>query len=369
METIRQWLWLIVWTWLILLFLRTAYILKKNFKTWKSIDIILILIIAFIIFLTLVFEFMLPSRFIQFMQDVLYLGVVVQIFYIFASKIFPVSNHKLFNKRTYTIFVIFVLLGIFVYSVIDFDNAFNWEDEDAYSGTEIHGMALNILEIIIAIGNLILAYFVSKREFKRDPTLEYDAQALRELLDQSTDLNRAKSKLWTIAIGCLICSLFRVSRSIISQLLIAYSEEYVWEQDMYFVSLDNKTNLYFWYRLMVLIFTTLFLIYVIYFIPNYQGQISHINNKQNVKIIDNEIDNALNAPITLDEHVENPQLMKKKSSATKNLPEDASDVSLGTFLANEYDPKLNKKPSTRNNKSGRRNYGSGDITDRATALN
>ena len=289
METIRQWVELIVWILILILFFRSAYVLKRTFKTWMSIDIILIFVLAFIVLLTLVFEFLLPSRFIQYFQDVIYLAVVVQIFYMFASRVFPVRSHKIFNKKTYTIWVWVVLLIIFIYSIIDFNNAFICDDENIYSGTEIHTLIINVAEIMISIGNLILAFLVSKKEFKRDSVIENDVVKLRELLDRSTDLNRGKLKLWTIAIGWLICSLFRVSRSIISELLIAYSEYYVWEQDMYFVALNNSVDLYFWYRLFVQIFPTLFLLYVIYYIPNYQGQISHLNEKkQNVKIIDDD---------------------------------------------------------------------------------
>ena len=85
-------------------------------------------------------------------------------------------------------------------------------------------------------------------------------------------------------------------------------------------------------------------------------------------LIDSCIDNALKDSISLDEHMESPELIKKKLSSAKNTSENTSDISLNTFLANEYDLKLNKNNSSRNN-NGRKINRLGDKVDRSTALN
>ena len=65
---------------------------------------------------------------------------------------------------------------------------------------------------------------------------------------------------------------------------------------MYFVAKDNATDLFLWYRFIVSFLPTVLLLYVIYYIPNRQGQISHINEAKNhIKIVDSDIDDALSS--------------------------------------------------------------------------
>jgi len=148
-----------------------------------------------------VFEFLLPSRFLHYLADNLYLGVVVLIFFLFSQVIFPVNTHRIFNKTTYVIVVIVILSINFLYALIDFKNAFHCDDEESDSGTEIHSLIMYILELLISIGNLVLAYFVGKKRLKQDATESESEEYLRELLNQSEDIREAKRKLWTVSIG------------------------------------------------------------------------------------------------------------------------------------------------------------------------
>lgn len=200
-ETLRQWCELILGILLLVWFFRSAYKLQKRFKTWLVLDIILILVLWVRVFLFLVFEFLLPTRFLQYLADLLYLGVIVLIFYMFANAIFPVDRHKIFNKTVYTGGMIFVLFILFITSLIDFNNAFLCDEENDTSATEIHSLLINILEIIIGIGNIVLAYYVNKRHLREEALGTNSAEQLRSLLNQAKDLKDAKVKLWTITIG------------------------------------------------------------------------------------------------------------------------------------------------------------------------
>ena len=130
------------------------------------------------------------------------------IFYMFAHAIFPDSSHRILNKTTYTAGMIVVLFILFVASLIDFNNAFLCDDENDSSATEIHSLLINFVEIIIGIGNIVLAFYVNKRQLRKEAMETKNAEQLSELLNQAKDLKEAKSKLWTISIGWFICSIF-----------------------------------------------------------------------------------------------------------------------------------------------------------------
>ena len=119
----------------------------------------------------------------------------------FANAIFPVDKHRIFNKTVYTGGMIAVLFILFITSLIDFNNAFLCDNKSDSSATEIHSLLINILEMIIAIGNIVLAYYINKRHLKDEALETNNAEQLRKLLNQAKDLKDAKIKLWAITIG------------------------------------------------------------------------------------------------------------------------------------------------------------------------
>ena len=164
---------------------------------------------------------------------------------------------------------------------------------------------------------------------------------------------------------------FRVLRSVISEVLINHSENYVWEQNMYFVALNNATDLFMWYRFIVSFLPTVLMLYVIYFIPNRQGQISHYNeSKNNIKIVDSDVDEALSsAEDDYEKNEATPELIRPKKTTVTNEQKQSfteDQDSLGYFLAKEYEPRLKKSTRTANNE---RKFSKNDSTDRYTSIN
>ncbi len=71
--------------------------------------------------------------------------------------------------------------------------------------------------------------------------------------------------------------------------MIKNNKNYVWEQDMYYVALNNTTELFIWYKFIVNFVPTFLLFYVIYFIPKKSGKITKIKNDKN-KLMVGDID-------------------------------------------------------------------------------
>ena len=248
LEVIRQWFELISGIVMLIWFMHSAYWLKRTFKTWFVLDIMLILILWVRVLLFLVFEFVYPSRIFPYIADSLFLWVLIMIFYMFARAIFPNNMHKIFNKKTYVSILILLLVGNIIFAIIDNENAFRCDDDKIFSGTEVHSLAMHILELIIGLGNLICTFVVIKIHEKKQITQTQQEQDLMEILDQKQDFKEAKKKLWIVAIGGLISSIFRSARVLISQILIKNSVHYQWRQGMYYFATDNITELFIWYR-------------------------------------------------------------------------------------------------------------------------
>lgn len=123
-EVIRQWLELLLGTGLLVWFFYSAYKLAKTLKAWLVLDIVLIIVLMVRILLFLVFEFLYPSRFLPYVADLLYMGVVVLVFYLFAGVVLPEQMHKIFNKTTYVAVMLFLLVCNLIYAIIDFQSAF-----------------------------------------------------------------------------------------------------------------------------------------------------------------------------------------------------------------------------------------------------
>ena len=153
---------------------------------------------------------------------------------------------------------------------------------------------MHVMEIIVGAGNLICSYFVVKTQLREQSFKTQQEVELRQLLNEKDDLREARRKLWIVSIGLFISSIFRAARALIGQFLIKNSKYYVCRQGMYFVALNEVTQLFIWYRFIVNFLPTILLFYVIYYIPNRSGQISHINeHKEGVKFNDINIEEAM----------------------------------------------------------------------------
>lgn len=179
------------------------------------------------VLLFLVFEFLYPSRFLTFLADNLYLGVVLLIFYMFAKTVFSTTANRIFNLTTYIIVMIILLLAQLTYAIIDFNDSFYCQDSKVDSGSEVHNIIMHVFEIVIGVGSLISAFFVARIHSRAKDNKSEQEQELREMLNQNEDTKQEIRKLWIISIGCFICSIVRGMRAIISQFMIKNNKNYV----------------------------------------------------------------------------------------------------------------------------------------------
>ena len=279
LETLRQWTELVVGIILILWFAISAYKLRKTLKSWLVLDVVLINILILRVLLFLVFEFLYPCMFLVFMSDNLYLGIVILIFYLFARSAFPSFAHKILNRRTYAWVMIFLLVAQIIYAIIDFDNAFHWKDDQVNSGTEIHNVILKLFEALVGVWNLISTYLVFRELKKREEEKDEKQIQLSEMLNQKDDYKEMKRKLIIIGVGGFLCSIARASTAIISHIFVKNNKNFVWKQNMYYVALNNETDLFLWYELLIGFIPTFLLFYVIYYIPRSSGKITNIRTK------------------------------------------------------------------------------------------
>lgn len=154
-------------------------------------------------------------------------------------------------------------------------------------------MVLNFLEILIGSLNLVLAVIVVRTNYKvNELEQSIQEQQLRVMLEQDEDLKEKKKRLMTVSVGLFVSSIFRAARTVVMEILISSSKNYVCKQGLYFQAQNNVTELFVWYVFLVSIIPTILLFYVIYYMPNRSGQVSNVNKKKhgvNVSNIDIEI--------------------------------------------------------------------------------
>ena len=167
METIRQWIELIMGITLFIWFLICAIRMKETLKSWCVLDTILILSLSGRVLWFLIYEFLFPTRIFTFIADNIYVLVMLLILFTFSNSLrysrrnesvrsqsfnksisHAISFHKpVININIHKFASIYVLVAWLIlfanviYSIITVQDSFFWEDDTVDSGEEINMMS------------------------------------------------------------------------------------------------------------------------------------------------------------------------------------------------------------------------------------
>lgn len=176
-ETIRQWFKLIVYSGITIWLVVSALRLRQTFRSWLVLDTVLITSLALRVLLMLVYEFILPTRIFNYAADNIYILVLLMIFYSFSKSLYPSHESMIFNRFTYVIVILVILVGTAVYSFANVAKSFHCSDDSIYFGDEINSLILSVVELIVGIWNLIYwLWIIHSIDRKFTKLEEHDSQ-------------------------------------------------------------------------------------------------------------------------------------------------------------------------------------------------
>ena len=123
-ETIRQWMVLILFTAILLVLLVSMVTLSRSYRRFFATDVIILALLCFKILLLLVNDFAVPHRFIVFCSELVHLTILTIIFYKFTKNLLKDKSGIFSYYKLYVGLIGMTIAGALVLGIVQFNKMF-----------------------------------------------------------------------------------------------------------------------------------------------------------------------------------------------------------------------------------------------------
>jgi hypothetical protein len=204
-ETLRQWIVLLVLISLFTLICTSIFTLYKTYRRLFSPDIIMLALIQIRIVLHVLGEFIIPSRFIFYVADVIHLIILCIIFFMFTKILLVGSPRVARCFRFYFIGMSAVIGGLLAVGILKFNNTFPCDNDNPLVGYAIYLM--QAVGVLMSSLNLILTcFFINKLKNQESEGLMSPTRnrELSDMLDQSKEIKVKKLQINFLSRGLFL---------------------------------------------------------------------------------------------------------------------------------------------------------------------
>jgi len=190
-------------------------IIRNSRKIFSS-DVLMLLLIQIRIVLLMIFEFLVPNRFLVFLGELFYLVLLTIIFLMFIRNISSIQHNLTRGYKLYFGCCTAIILAILVMGIIEYEKAFdcskNSEGYTQYPNHILHGLELLLVSVNLFLTFVILKKLQRARNERRLSNSQIDADT-EYCFDVTSSMKQSQVKM--LSISLFIFTLLRVTFSLI----------------------------------------------------------------------------------------------------------------------------------------------------------
>ena len=176
-ETIRQWIVMLLIIAMMTGLIISIVILVKNYNKIFNLDPAILFLLIVKLLLYAVFEFAWPSEFLKFLYDILHMSILTIMFYMFSQRLLQSRMKCLSHTRCYTSsFVVFQIV-LLVCGLIFFETSFECQNvNDNHTHIVIYLSKASIFALVVL--NLIMTVVIIRQSKSSEITRSEDERSV-----------------------------------------------------------------------------------------------------------------------------------------------------------------------------------------------